>query len=225
MPYFKNNDINILFIHIPKTGGTSVDYYFSSKFNIILNEDSLFSTFSEEEKLNNINNNINIKSNLQHITYTEIIEYNNIFNIDFDNIKIITIVRNPYERIISDLFWFSKINLDISFSKINLDSTKEEVFNIIKEYIQYNWDNHSLPQHIFVTDDSKQLIPNINILHSENLTYDMQNLGYKDFDLIMNNNKDKLDYYNYLNNDSIKFINDYYDYDFILFNYTKKSVF
>lgn len=37
MPYFNNNDINILFIHIPKTGGTSLENYFSSKFNIPLN--------------------------------------------------------------------------------------------------------------------------------------------------------------------------------------------
>jgi len=29
MPYFKNNDINLLYIHIPKTGGTSIEHYFS----------------------------------------------------------------------------------------------------------------------------------------------------------------------------------------------------
>lgn len=41
MPYFKNDTINILFIHIPKTGGTSLEEYFSSKFNIKLNKYSL----------------------------------------------------------------------------------------------------------------------------------------------------------------------------------------
>ena len=30
MPYFKNNDVNVLFIHIPKTGGSSMELYFSS---------------------------------------------------------------------------------------------------------------------------------------------------------------------------------------------------
>ena len=42
MPYFKNNETNILFIHIPKTGGTSVDIYLSKKFDIPLNNKSLF---------------------------------------------------------------------------------------------------------------------------------------------------------------------------------------
>ena len=33
------------------------------------------------------------------------VKYSKIFNIDFDNIKIISIVRNPYERLVSDLFY------------------------------------------------------------------------------------------------------------------------
>ena len=42
MPYFKNDNVNILFIHIPKTGGTSLDNYFSKKYNIDLNDKSLY---------------------------------------------------------------------------------------------------------------------------------------------------------------------------------------
>ena len=87
MPYFKNNDINLLFIHIPKTGGSSLEIYFSSKFNISLNQESLHSCIFNEYLINKY---INIHSSLQHITYKQIIEYNSIFNIDFNNIKIIT---------------------------------------------------------------------------------------------------------------------------------------
>ena len=34
MPYFLNENINLLFIHIPKTGGSSLERYFSEHFNI-----------------------------------------------------------------------------------------------------------------------------------------------------------------------------------------------
>ena len=113
MPYFKNDNINILFIHIPKTGGTSLEKYFSNKFKIELNNKSLFNFIKTNNK------NIKINSSLQHLTYNKIVQYNNkLFNVDFNNIKIITIVRNPYERIISDLFFFKLININTPKKKV-----------------------------------------------------------------------------------------------------------
>ncbi len=210
MPYFKNNDTNILFIHIPKTGGTSLESYFSTKYNIPLNSKSLYDYLHEEPN----QNNIVINSSLQHITYQTIFKYKNVLNIDLDGAKIITIVRNPYERLISDLFFYKLITINSSF---------EEVFNIIKTYLLRNdLDNHNIPQHVFITNDNKKIIHNIHVLHTETLKTDMHNLGYEDFDKRDNTNSINVDYYKYLNNDSIKLINDFYDYDFTLFNYKKQ---
>ena len=143
------------------------------------------------------------------------VKYNEVFNIDFNNIKIITVVRNPYERIISDLFFFKKIKVT---------SSKEEVFNIIKEYLLSKcYDNHNIPQHYFLKDDTEKQITNIHILRTENLTNDMKNLGYNNFNKVCNKNPNKINYYDYLNKKSIKTINKFYDLDFILFNYDKIS--
>lgn len=212
MPYFKNDNVNILFIHIPKTGGTSLDSYFSKKYNIDLNAKSLFMYLCDKQK---ITNNILINSSLQHMKYIDIFNYKDFFRINFDNIKIITIVRNPYERIISDLF---------HFKFINVNTTQDEVFYIINKYLyDTNLDNHNIPQYLFITNSNCDLIPNIYILHAETLISDMHDLGYTDFNIYenVNENKHNINYYSYLNNDSIKLINDFYDYDFILFNYPK----
>jgi hypothetical protein len=212
MPYFKNKNVNILFIHIPKTGGSSLENYFSKKFNILLNDKSLYMFLDSNIKTKN---NIHIHSSLQHMTLQTIIKYKFFFNINFNKIGIITIVRNPYQRIISDLFFFSKITVN---------SSTEEVFDIIKTYLVSNLDNHNIPQYMFITDNNKKLFPNIYILHTETLTTDMHKLGYNDFNVHSNTNAVQVNYLNYLNNDSIKLINDFYDYDFVLFNYTKMTV-
>ena len=213
MPYFENENINVLFIHIPKTGGTSLEHYFSSKFNIPLNNKSLYCYICDKKLLNK---NIEINTSLQHLTYNQLVKYSKIFNINFNNIKIISIVRNPYERVVSD-FFFLKL--------ITTNSTKEEVFNILNNYLVSNYDNHNIPQYKFITDDKGEIIQNIHILKTESLTNDMKNLGYIDFNLYKNVNNKKLNYYNYLNNESIKIINNFYHLDFILFNYDKISAF
>jgi hypothetical protein len=108
-----------------------------------------------------------------------------------------------------------------------VNATKNETFNIIKEYLKSdNLDNHNIPQYMFVTNNNKELVPNIHILHTNTLTSDMINLGYEDFNIHKYANKLKPEeYYNYLNDDSIKLINDFYDYDFTLFNYDKIQTF
>lgn len=82
-------------------------------------------------------------------------------------------------------------------------------------------DNHNKPQHFFITDSNNKLIHNIKILHTETLQSDMYNLGYTDFDVKKNVNSCKIDCFDFLNQDSINLINDFYDMDFKLFNYNK----
>jgi hypothetical protein len=107
---------------------------------------------------------------------------------------------------------------------IKSDSSKEETYFIIKKYLEDTLlfcDNHNKPQHFFITTHDCEIIPDIKILHTETLQSDMHNLGYTDFDIKENANSRKVDYLDFLNQDSINLINDFYDMDFKLFNYDK----
>lgn len=211
MPYFKNNKTNILLIHIPKTGGTSVEDYLSKKMNIPLNNKSLFSFLNPNIAKTH---KLNINSSLQHMTMNTILKYKKIFNIKFKNLKIITIVRNPYDRIISDLFYFKLIKIDTS---------KEETTEIIKKYFSSSdYDNHNIPQYLFITNNQKKIFKNIIIMRTKTLTKNMHDLGFKDFNQHTNSNNKKINSGDYLNADSINLINTYYHNDFKILGYKKK---
>lgn len=200
MPYFPK--INLLFIHIPKTGGTTLE--------------QLFQKYSQMKLYSGKGNKILpppfSKVSLQHQTYNIIYKYHKKLGVNFNNkLKIIAVVRDPYNRIISDLFWQKLIKEDTSIT---------DVLNIIKKYIKGDdYDNHNIPQYKFVTDDNDNLIKDIIILKTESLNNDMQKLGFtikKNHGVGKCNNKN---YYKYLNNDSIRIINNFYKKDFELFNY------
>lgn len=283
MPYFKIGNQDILLIHIPKTGGTSVELYFSQKYNIPLNIHSLYfipnnllqqiayskqkwqkkiNIMIEEEKqklkqyqktkthfLIQKNKNIlqwqaikhslpefkefiNIKlvreldHSLQHLTFSEMVIHRDILwknnvsmqnNILNKNCTIITIVRNPYDRIISELFYIKWLSLT--------NNTPQIVYEILKKYLNSpnTFDNHKLPQYTYLIDADQTIHPNIKILKTETLTNDMHNLGYTDFDKKTNttNSKYNSKYTSLLNSQSIQLINEYYAKDFEYFGYSK----
>jgi hypothetical protein len=202
MPYFKN--INLLLIHIPKTGGSSIEIYISNKFNISLTYNSIYS---------NLYLTYN-KHSLQHCTYNELYNDKNNFGINFDNIKIITVVRNPYHRLISDLF-YNKL--------INLDTTKDNIYEQVKYFLvstEEKYDNHKLPQYLYLINNNGEIEKDIIIMKTETLNDDMKLNGFDDFDFNINvTHRNSINYLELLNNDSIKLINEYYIKDFELFGY------
>jgi hypothetical protein len=210
MPYYK--DLNLLFIHIPKTGGTSLEQYLKKKNTQTLYSTGLYNHILYEK--------FKLISSLQHLTYKKICKYKNTLEVDFnEDLKIITIVRNPYDRIISDLFYFDLIKEN---------TTSDEVYEVLKKYIYEDChDNHNIPQYEFLINKKNEIIPNVTIFKTETLTEDLKKYGFTDFNLIFHKNKQNIkkeNYNTYLNNDSINLINEFYKKDFDFFNYEIKKI-
>ena len=206
MPYFIQ--YNILFIHIPKTGGTSVEKYFKKKLKMKLSKKHLYSPF---EIFNG--------HSYQHLTYSEIYLNRELFNVYFnERMLLFAVVRNPYERMISELF-YQKL--------INKTTSPIEVEKILNNYLnsKEHYDNHKLPQYLFILDIDGNINKNIIILKTENLNNDMKKLGFTDFNINTRKTyRNELNYYDYLTNNSINTINNYYSKDFEIFNYEKMNV-
>lgn len=219
MPYFKNK--KILFIHIPKTGGTSLETYLSRNEEMLIYHNKTSKILYNFDEINGIS--------LQHLTYKDILKNKEKFKLNFNNIKIISIVRNPYERIISDLIFFKIINLNTHPNK---------VYKRMKNYIfspNEKFDNHNLQQYCFLINNNNEIEKKIKIFKCENLNNELINYGFKDFDLALTfkqesdiiqiNDIEKIKkerkekYMKLLNKNSIKLINRIYEKDFILFNY------
>ena len=142
MPYYPSK--KILFIHIPKTGGSVIENEIKKQCI-----QKLYSGHTN----NLLDSPYNSKS-LQHQFYNTLYKYRHKLELDFDNLKIFTVVRNPYDRTISALFWANIINAHY---------TAEQVFDAIqKHYIgRTDLDNHNEPQYKFITDENQVLIPSI----------------------------------------------------------------
>lgn len=199
MPYYP--DISTLFIHIPKTGGTSIERYLKKKSRQTLRQVAPHNV-ALPARLSRIS--------LQHHTYRTIVEFRSVLNVPID-CCIISAVRNPYDRIVSDL---------IKLKRITRGSNAAAVYTAMKKHIDngpVNSDNHTLPQHEFISGDDGKLVQSITLFRTESLTRDLRNYGYKDYVGPPESNS----YCEYFNADSIALINEHYEKDFDLFGYER----
>jgi len=139
MPLYLNNKRNVLFIHIPKTGGTTIEnwLYKTGDFKQLL--------FSEH-----ILKDTRVTG--QHFGF-ETLE-NLIGDLNTKDLYKFAIVRNPYDRLISEFFYRVKIK------DLTLGEKPEKYFSswvdcTFKMYKNDNsiLDNHLRPQSYFVSDD------------------------------------------------------------------------
>lgn len=287
MPFFPK--MKVCFIHIPKTGGTTVEKYFSQiedkplgintlyhrytrhlddeihsnrkngnlRLNNFINKEimhlRLTANYNKDsrKKLQMIQNNMakytqSLKENmvdkddfkklmlmkekgysLHHFTWNDIRTQKNILFgekiaklVDEKNndMTFIASVRNPYDRIVSELFFLKKINKTFD---------QKSVFQVIKQFLndKNHYDNHKTPQYKFVINENGELIKNLKIVRTESLDSDMEKLGYHSFANTrcenVNTKYNKFKYSNLLNRESIELINNYYAKDFEYFNYSK----
>tara|TARA_Y100000992_G_C21267915_1_gene494999 strand:+ start:1098 stop:1736 length:639 start_codon:yes stop_codon:yes gene_type:complete len=209
MPYYREK--NILFVHIPKTAGSNIEKQLEkiTKGELkIKGKPTIYS--SKRHKLLDYPYNL---VSPQHQFYSTLYLYRNKLNINFDGLKIFSVVRNPYDRIISDLYWCKLITKS---------STSKEVYKVIKNnYLnRIDLDNHNVPQYKFLTDKNDKLIQDIKIFKCESLN--SKNAELNEFlNLKININKKDVnkDYSKYLNRESIDMINTFYEKDFKLFDY------
>jgi hypothetical protein len=142
----------IIFIHIPKTGGSSIEEYLLNQFGYKRGYFTL--TNGLYKSLNYNRKEFTIYPSM-HSTLDVIEIMLKHINIKIDNSwKIFSIVRNPYNRFISELFYTPNLPMLWHYHTLS-ESDKKHLVNItIDLYFENdpagnNHSNHSIPQYQF----------------------------------------------------------------------------
>jgi len=131
MPVFTHDNNSILYIHIPKSGGSNIEY--------IASQNGWEESLSVRGKpLNQIKH---YRSSPQHFHEGLLSE---IFNFDeFD--LVFTVVRNPFQRLKSEYYWQKT-------QGITSENPTAWIARVFEEYSanKYIYDNHIRPQTEFI---------------------------------------------------------------------------
>ena len=120
MPISKKH--KLCFVHIPKTAGTTIE-----KALDMHQEDSffLFKKFKD------------YKVTPQHLTLTELSE-----EIDLNGYKIFTIVRNPFDRIVSEFAFHTECRMTKDYHHLNFSEFVDTCLKLDQEQRKWIFDGH-----------------------------------------------------------------------------------
>lgn len=133
-----DNKKNLLFVHIPKTGGTTIEYHLNS--------------------IQNANQGYFIDLNRKAIQHLTILEYRDYLNVNINNYLKFSIVRNPYNRLLSNYYW---TDLPIGYkNNKSFDFFLEEVEDIVttQNFNMTFLHDHYIPQKNFLINEDGKII-------------------------------------------------------------------
>tara|TARA_A100001011_G_scaffold400701_2_gene517736 strand:+ start:4290 stop:4982 length:693 start_codon:yes stop_codon:yes gene_type:complete len=210
---FNYNPKKILYIHIPKTGGTSVEDSF-------LKAGISVGRFAQKPK--KLENTSKVKCSYWHIPPKYL-------DLDFTNHITLTIIRKPFPRFFSEHNWQMRARRRKQVEDI--DSWAIHIFNDSKKKYDF-LDCHSLPQSEYLFDKNNKMVP--NIIRLEYLEEDFAKFKKK-YNLpniqMLHSNRSDLKVVNGVRTMSKKteaMVKDFYKKDFELFEkmgwYTKEEL-
>jgi len=131
-----------IFIHIPKTAGTSVEQFLIDKGR-------------NEISFRGVNNN----RSMHHYSSLKL---QKIIPLKFNQYYKFSIVRNPYDRLLSEYYWTPVPNLGYKYGKTKADFLYN-ITHIIKnkKYNENIYYDHFIPQYRFVYHYKKLLVDQI----------------------------------------------------------------
>jgi len=170
-----------IFIHIPKNAGTSIEQYFG-----------------------------NGSVRIQPSKHADIYEIKKRFKNSYNNYRKFTIVRNPYDKMVSWYFYLKKQlgkQYDIiEFNKWIEDPSKFWHANDPISFLK--------PQHEWIDNT-------VQIIKFENINKELNDFFKEEINLPITNESNHNYYLEYYNNKSLNVISNRYKKDFEKFNYKK----
>lgn len=191
----------LVFIHIPKTGGTTFEHYLFDRHNI-----------PPDDLYNKVYNH----HSLQHCTYQEI---KKMTLQDIRQYRVIAFIRNPFHRIISDLYHFQLIGPQTTKEQVHEKVVRMFSHGETVNGVYLNWDNHLIPQSDYLVDENGNIPDNIIIIETSGIDTILPKIGFRDFEKKPRElvNTRRMNYDRFFLEKTKEFIRQQYQKDFDLF--------
>lgn len=147
---------NTIFIHIPKCAGTTIE--------------KMLGTATRSEYFSLVPESINeVNKTPQHYTYLEL--KNSLSHIDWKNFYLFSVIRNPYQRVVSEYKFREEVYLRTERPELNpidFSTFLNSLDMDINKRISY-YDGHLETQASYLRNEKGNIDPTIEIFRSENL--------------------------------------------------------
>ncbi|MGK0304321.1 MAG: chondroitin 4-sulfotransferase 11 [Gammaproteobacteria bacterium] len=209
-----NDKYNAIFVHIPKNGGTTVEY--------LLGMHGELETVGISPYINQVSNEFLFGAGSQEYTAKEIEQV--IGHKKFSLFTSFCICRNPYSRLVSYFAWAQQYRPYATHNKLEKEKFNKLLEKMYKRYIKNGFDSLYLkPQWNYAYDENKKLLVNHIFRFEEydkvlNFVRDLLITDINPIEKRMPSNHHAFE--RYLTSKNLEIINEMYAEDFELFKYS-----